>query len=555
MPENEQEKQRLISASIIIVWARWFYIGAIGITGLITKILGGPNANYPVVVMVTMLFTCSLTNILVYIYFKKSKNTLIGIKAINILMLIFEIICYTIIVYFAGGIISVGFLYSIYPLISSAFLFNFWVVTFIATIESVLYGSLLFLEFLDIITYISRYNSEFESQIAHNKVAVIANTIAVITSFYIIGFFAGMLARNLRGKEKEIIAERDKEKAILADLSDGLIYINSENKIEMVNTKTEKMLEVKKEDILGKKINELGLKKYKLLNEVFKKNLQVFDYNFPFLDKYFRVFTVEIKNNKGQVIGTAKIIHDMSREKYVDKMKSEFITIAGHQLRTPLSAIKGALSLFLSGDYGEINKEQKTMIQQSYDYTEKLIKMVNDMLNVSSAEEGKYDYQFKETDLKQFVESNIGRFKEEAADHSVDFTFKIDENISVVEIDQAKFKLILNALIENSIVYNKENGKSNLTIRLKDDKVILEVSDTGIGIPREMEEKVFTKFFRAENALKHFTEGNGLDLYVVKNIVENHQGDIWFSSIPDVGTTFFVTIPLKQTKKGVIENL
>ncbi len=547
------EQKRLIEAGKVIVFGRWFYVSAIGLTGIFTKIVGGPNANFPVPLIILMDFIAYGLNLVYYFYFKYARKTWPGIKTILFLSFMADTVIMTCVIYFAGGIISIGFLYYIYGLIASAFIYSFWGVALIATINSIAYGSLIFLEYSKVIPYISRYNIQFESQLAFNIVPVITNTFAVVTSFFIIGYFSGLLAKNLRKKENEIIAERDKEKAILSNLSDGLIYINSSGVIDMINSRAKKMLGLKEEDIIGKNIKQLDLKKLFLLDKVLKsKNLSQELNTSEDKDTYLRVYSVEVKNEDNKLIGTAKIVHDISREKYVDKIKSEFITIAGHQLRTPLSAIKGALSLFLSGDYGKINREQETIIKQSYDYTERLIKIVNDMLNVSSAEEGKFNYEFAETNVKDFVENNSERFVEEAKNKKINLIFNFADKLPSVELDVRKFRLVFNALLENALVYNKENGSVEVSFNEQDGKLLIIIRDTGIGIPQEDQEKVFTKFFRADNALKFFTEGNGLDLFVVKNIIDNHQGDIWFESGANKGTTFFIKIPFVQTKKGVM---
>jgi len=553
--ENQSEIARIIEANKIIIFGRWFYVGAIGATGLISKILGGPNANFSPLIMALMFIISYGLNIIYLSYFKYYfKKTIAGVKMISFLSMMVDTVIMTMIIYFAGGIISIGFLYYLYSLIASAFIYSFWGVTLIATINSIAYSGLIFLEYYKVIPYLSRYNIAFESQLAFNIVPVITNTFAVVTSFYIIGYFAGLIAKNLRKKENEIAAERDKEKAILSDLSDGLIYITNSNVIDMANARAEKLLVFKAKDVVGKKIKDLNFKKTPLLKEVLKSDNQLRELNFSGAqDNFLKIYTVEVKNDDDKLIGTAKIIHDVSREKYVDKMKSEFITIAGHQLRTPLSAIKGALSLFLSGDYGTINREQETMIKQSYDYTERLIKIVNDMLNVSSAEEGKFSYEFIKTNVNDFVEKNSARFVDEANNKKISLLFNFADGLPPVELDQRKFRLVFNALLENALVYNKEGGKVQVLFDRKDEKLLITIHDTGIGIPKDVQEKIFTKFFRADNALKFFTEGNGLDLFVVKNIIDNHQGDIWFESEDGKGTTFFITIPFVQTKKGEID--
>ena len=562
MDNQAVKKNRLIQANKVIIAGRWFYLSAIVITAIISRFftvifsedVSSPNANFPPFLMFLFPALTYVLNIIYYFFFRRAeKSSLEAIQVMSFLQIFADQLIVTLVIYFAGGLTSIGFLYYFYSIIGSAFIYSFWGVAVLSLTASIFYSSMILLQLYNIIPFFSRYNLEFESLLAHNPAAAYTNLTAVITSFFIVGYFAGLIAKSMRKQENDIIAERDKGKAIISNLSDGLIYIASDNSIDLVNSRAEKMLSFRGRDVVGKKIKDINLNKQNLLGEVLKADSRVREFNFSDIkDNYLRVYTIEVKNDR-KSLGIAKIIHDVSREKYVDKMKSEFITIAGHQLRTPLSAIKGALSLFISGDYGKINREQESMTKQSYDYTERLIKIVNDMLNVSSAEEGKFSYEFIKTNVYDFVEKNSSRFVDEANNKKISLLFNFADGLPPVELDQRKFRLVFNALLENALVYNKEGGKVQVMFDRKDEKLLITVHDTGIGIPKEVQEKVFTKFFRADNALKFFTEGNGLDLFVVKNIIDNHQGDIWFESEAGRGTTFFITIPFVQTKKGEIE--
>lgn len=556
MDKNESEKRRLVEANLIVIFGRWFYVATIAATGLVSRSLGGPNANFSPTVMVLMFSASYGINFAYWWYFKHySKKTLLSMRIFSFLSLMMDTVLITLAIYFAGGIISISFLYYFYALIASAFIYSIWGVMIIATIDSIAYAGLLLAIYYNIIPFLPRYNIAFETQLAFDKVAIATNLFAVISSFYVAGFFCGLIARMLRKKENEILQEKDRQEAILSNLSDGLIYISNQGKIDMINPKAEKMLGVSASKIVGRNIDDVSLDKLDIFLTIIKSNVLMQEYNSANLkDTYLRVFSVEVKSKEGKLIGTIKVLHDISREKYIDKMKTEFITIASHQLRTPLSAIKGGLSLFLSGDYGKVTREQEITIKQSYEYTERLIKIVNDMLNANSAEEGKFAYGYEKVSIKDFVERNTGRYVEEAKAKKINITFNFEENLPLVEIDQNKFKLVLNTLVENALIYNNAGGSVGVNFDNSDGKLLMSVADTGIGIPKEIEEKIFTKFFRAENALHFYTEGNGLDLYVAKNIVENHQGDIWFESQPGKGTTFYVKIPFEQTKKGEAVN-
>lgn len=550
MKKEELEKIKLIDANKIIIKGRWFYISAIFITAIISKIMGGPNANVSPLMMVSLTVASYILNFSYYFYFKKSSRKSLGIiKFISVFQLLLDQLLFTAILFIAGGIISISFIYQVYTIIASAFLFSFWGVAFISTTASLMYSSVIILQLYSIIPYIPRYNIPLESYLAHYPSAVYTNLTAIITSFYIIGYFSGLIAKSIRDKEEKNRRERDKIKAVVSDLSDGLIFVDENKKIDLVNKRIEKLLDFKARDILHKNISKLNPKKFPFLFQFLNKDLSksremVLEGR---SDTVLKISTAEVKNDDNKLIGTVRLARDVSREKFVNKMKSEFITIAGHQLRTPLSAIKGALALLINGDYGKVEDQQRLIIKKSYDYTEKLIKIVNDFLSISSAEEGKFDYQFRKVDLIKELEEINNRFTSEAKVKRILLDINTEKGLPGVYVDVQKIKLAIGAIIDNAITYTPLGGKVNINFSSsKDSGVLISVKDTGIGIPEENTEKVFSKFFRADNALKFYTEGNGLDLYIAKNIIDNHQGKIWFKSEPGKGTEFFIELPVKQ---------
>ncbi|MFA4833360.1 MAG: ATP-binding protein [Patescibacteria group bacterium] len=558
-----REKLRLIEVNQLLVKGRWLYVSGVVLIGLASKItsslsekiVDAPNTNFPLFLMIFMGLCAYGLNIIFLLYLRKpEKISLAGIKIISFFNLTLDYLFYILIIFYAGGLTSISFLYFFFNIIASAFFYSFAGVLVISSLASVLYGGLILLQYFEIIPFFSRYNLAYEYALAFNYSAVITNLIAIILSFYIVGMFAGLIARALRNREEEIREERDKERAILANLSDGLIFINRRGIIEAVNPKAEKLLDFGAKEVLGKKIKNIDRSKANLL-EIFKDKYKKRGELQPAgrSEEVLRIYTVTIIDEESELIGTAKIIHDISREKFVDRMKSEFIMIAGHQLRTPLSAIKWAFELLLKGGFGKIEPKQKKVLGQCVDYNEKLIKMVDDLLDIFSIEQGKYYYQFVKTDLGGLLEEASKRYEEMAAERGIKFNLTIEKNLPEVKIDPYKIKLVLVSLIENAVTYTDKGGEVNIDCRIKDGKIFMAIKDTGIGISKESQSQIFTKFFRGANALSFQPEGNGLGLFVAKNIVEYHEGKIWFTSEVDKGTTFYVELPLDpliNPKKG-----
>lgn len=564
MNKFAREKIRLIEVNRLLVKGRWLYTSGVVLIGLVSKITSSlsdkiansPNTNFPLYLMIFMGLCSYGLNLIFFFYFRRpEKISFVGVKIISFFNLTLDYLFYILIIFYAGGLTSISFLYFFYNIIASAFFYSFAGVLVISSLASVLYGGLILLQYFEIIPFFSRYNLAYEYALAFNYSAVITNLIAIILSFYIVGMFAGLIARALRAREEEIREERDKERAILANLSDGLIFVNRRGIIEAVNSKAEKLLDFGAKEVLGKKIKNIDKSKVNLL-EIFKDKYKKRGELKPAgrSEEVLRIYTVTIIDEENELIGTAKIIHDISREKFVDRMKSEFVMIAGHQLRTPLSAIKWAFDLLLKGNFGKMEPKQKKVLGQCVDYNEKLIKMVDDLLDIFSIEEGKYYYQFIKTDLGKLVEEVSKRYQELAEERKIKFNLAIDKNLGEVKLDPYKIKLVLASLIENAVIYTDKGGEVKVDCRLENGKVLITVKDTGIGISKESQEQIFTKFFRGANALSFQPEGNGLGLFVAKNIIEYHEGKIWFTSEVDKGTTFYIELPLDPLTAGKHKN-
>jgi len=235
------------------------------------------------------------------------------------------------------------------------------------------------------------------------------------------------------------------------------------------------------------------------------------------------------------------------RDETISAMKSEFITVAAHQLRTPLSAVKWTMKLILDGDVGAIPDEQRIVLAKGYEANERMIALVGDLLNVARIEEGKFGYVFAKDDIVALVKKIVGEFMLKSAEREIRLVFEKPEFESLMIImDQGRIEMALNNLIENAIKYSLPKGFVAVILKKEGDYVIISVSDTGVGIPKEAHYGIFHKFFRAPNVVRLQTEGSGLGLFMVKNIIERHGGKISFTSEENKGTTFTFTLPVLE---------
>lgn len=356
-------------------------------------------------------------------------------------------------------------------------------------------------------------------------------------------------------KEAKINAEEEKEKtlAIISNFSDGLLIFDNKDRLLIANTEAEKFLNLDKKEIVGKSVSELfefpDMKFFfnavgKDIKEVFRKELTIKE------DLIIEVSTAFIiRDNKR--IGKLVLFHNITREKTVQKLKTEFVSIAAHQLRTPLSAIKWTLTTILDGDLGEINKEQKEYLQKTNLSNERMINLIDDLLNLSRIEEGKCIQKNDLFKLEEVIRDVIDSLDIKADKKNIKLNFEEPANFPKVLADKEKIRLVVQNLIENAINYSFNDKEVIISLLKNDDQNEIEfkIENVGIGIPKSQQKRIFTKFFRAENAVKAETIGSGLGLFINKNIIESHEGRIWFESGKDKKIAFYFTIPIKNLNK------
>lgn len=242
---------------------------------------------------------------------------------------------------------------------------------------------------------------------------------------------------------------------------------------------------------------------------------------------------------------TKKLRTANKRLKELDKAKSEFISLASHQLRTPLTAIKGYISMILEGMWGKLDIEQEEKLKRVFISTERLINLVEDLLMVSRIESGRLEFNYQKVSLEPIIESLAREFEHTIKINGLYLNFKKpDKPLSMISADQLKIRQVFQNLIDNAIHYTKKGG---ITISVKEanKKIIISVQDTGIGISVKEYPLLFKKFSRAAGAVKMFTDGTGLGLYLCAKIVKGHKGRVWAESEgKGKGSTFFVELPV-----------
>jgi len=239
------------------------------------------------------------------------------------------------------------------------------------------------------------------------------------------------------------------------------------------------------------------------------------------------------------------IIQGFEQLATASQMKTEFVNIVSHQLRTPLSIIKWSLNLIIEKnkqDFNESSLEQLEIIKQS---NQRMTDLVNDLLDVARIEQNRLGIKPEKTDISAVVQELIKEYAALAKASNIKISLETENNLPLVWIDRQKIKLVLQNLLENAIQYTK--GEGEVIIRLKKqngEKIRCEIKDSGVGIPKEEQGQIFQKFFRSQNIMKYQTEGTGLGLFIAKAITEASKGKIGFQSQEDKGSIFWIEMPI-----------
>jgi signal transduction histidine kinase len=227
--------------------------------------------------------------------------------------------------------------------------------------------------------------------------------------------------------------------------------------------------------------------------------------------------------------------------KALDETKDDFISMASHQLRTPLTSVKGYLSMVLEGDAGEINETQRKMLGQAFTSSQRMVYLIADLLNVSRLRTGKFIIEPAPTDLSQMIDEEMAQLQEAAKARSLELTYEKPAKFPTLMLDETKIRQVLMNFIDNAIYYTPKDGHIKVVLKDTGPTIEFKVIDDGIGVPKNEQHHLFTKFYRAGNARKARPDGTGLGLFMAKKVVTAQGGAIIFDSKEGKGSTFGFT--------------
>ena len=367
------------------------------------------------------------------------------------------------------------------------------------------------------------------------------------------------MRQNLKSAVEKLMAEEKKMTAVVNGLAEGLILVDSKDHILHINPAAEHILEIEEpnsEEILAKVIeNDQLAKIFKEDKELISEN-QVATSEVTLNHKkdgqmVLRVISTAFLDEVGEVLGTVYLFQNITRDKEIDQMKSDFISLVSHELRTPLTSIIGFVSFILDGKTGTINEKQHDSLVRVHRQSKRLAALINDLLDISRIEAGRIEIKREPTSILEITKQRFDEIKPQADEKELKFSLIVPDSLPLIFGDEERIGQILTNLMGNAIKFTPEKGR--VAVKLKSDGKIIhvEVIDDGFGVPIENRQKVFEKFYQHGDIHTRQQGGTGLGLSIAKSIVEVHGGRIWVDDGEGGrGSNFQFVLPLVDIDEG-----
>lgn len=362
--------------------------------------------------------------------------------------------------------------------------------------------------------------------------------------------FSLLFIKDAEEGKKESLLLQERQKEIVENMVEGLVVHDSKGKILVVNAAAENFLGMNGSELVGRTADKIS-KHSGILAVLFNdlKEGEVFEHSFSDekgLELSYQIIKVNLNKKRGEVL---KIIREVTRFKYLDKMKNEYITIMSHKFLTPLTNIKWSADFLLNSSEDEERK--KGNIKNILDNTDKLVKLTSYLLDITEIEEGLFGYNFEKLDMDNIVENAIQGVVDISEQKKIKIIYHKPKNGNYfVSGDKVRLGVAVSNYLDNALKYTPENGKIEILLEENGNDLRLSVSDTGIGVSQESARLLFSKFFRDKWAKSLHTEGSGLGLFIIKNIIEHHGGNAGYlgMGVDGKGSTFYLSLPLYKNK-------
>jgi PAS domain S-box-containing protein len=337
--------------------------------------------------------------------------------------------------------------------------------------------------------------------------------------------------------------------AVIDSLSDGILVTDKTGNIILYNRKAEALLGIKGKAALDRPVHDIG---NKVLVELITKTLAL---DLPYhseevclidiSDTRLRVHVNPVRNENALLIGSVTLLHDVSRLSAIDKIKTNFLSMVSHQLKSPLSSTLLQTSIILDGIVGDLNDKQRDLLQKVRTKIKGMVDLIHDILDVCFIEEGGYLKQIEHLDLAEILQRTVDLMQPQAQDKNIALNVMIQDRLPLINGNKSSIEAMFINLISNAVKYTPPGGKVSIQMSESAQNVQIEVSDTGIGVEYEDFPRIFDKFYRVRSEMTKNISGTGLGLSIVKNVVDAHYGAINVESKVGEGTTITVLLPIR----------
>lgn len=354
------------------------------------------------------------------------------------------------------------------------------------------------------------------------------------------------LTKKLQEAQSSTEGERKKLSSVLSYMTDGVIATDRRGRVILINEPATIMLNVSRETVLATSIvSLLDLEdEYTFDDLISEKDSVILDYSTHSNPYILRANFSVIQKETGFVNGLITVLHDITEQEKIEMERREFVANVSHELRTPLTTMRSYLEALSDGAW--MDKEiAPNFLNVAQNETERMIRLVNDLLQLSKMDSKDYRLSKEWVDFVVFYNQIIDRF-ELTKNQDVTFERKLPDKAILIEIDPDKLTQVIDNIISNALKYSPEGGKVTFRVNEHEDKIIVGVTDQGMGIPKGSIDKIFGRFYRVDKARTRKLGGTGLGLAIAKEMVEAHDGHIWVRSIEGKGTTFFFSLPYEK---------
>ena len=364
------------------------------------------------------------------------------------------------------------------------------------------------------------------------------------------------MANRLKKFVANISAERDQLEIILNSTAEAVIALDHEKRIVTANQAAGKLTKREPQELVGQMVDTVFAltKKHEPQHiDYLAKETATYDsleYAAPDGILYYINLTVARTRHSVEGVEAIITIHDETKSRELDAMKMDFVSMAAHELRTPISGIRGYLELILFGFASELNEQVRNYIHHAHNSSMELMGLVNNLLNISRIERGALSLTMERLDWVTSIQRSLSNAQFNAADKHISLSYEGPERGCYIMADGVAIQEVINNLVSNAIKYSPEGGQ--VVVRLKEDNghYLTEVVDQGVGIPKQAQGNLFTKFYRVNSGLTDASGGTGLGLFISRSIVERHGGKIWVDSDEGKGATFSFTLPIYHDKQA-----